>query len=98
LTLLVLQTSFLVPPFGYAVLMLRNRLMHDMDTRRFVRALLPYLLAQIAALALVLVFPGLLWRDSATLATPASSARPLSDDEANELLRQQTEPHPAPRE
>jgi tripartite ATP-independent transporter DctM subunit len=98
LTLLILQTSFLVPPFGYAVLMLRNRLMHDIDTRRFVRALLPYLLAQIAALALVLVFPGLLWRDSATLTTPASSARPLSDDEANELLRQQTEPRPAPRE
>jgi TRAP-type mannitol/chloroaromatic compound transport system permease large subunit len=93
LTLMILQTSFLIPPFGYAVLMLRNRLAYQLDLRRLIRALLPYLAAQAAVLALILVFPGALWRDSATLAAaPAARTHPLSDDEANELLRRQTEP------
>jgi TRAP-type mannitol/chloroaromatic compound transport system permease large subunit len=71
LILLILQTSFLIPPFGYAVLMLRNQLGRPIDSLRFFRALLPYLLAQLAVLALVLAFPGVLWRDSATVAAPA---------------------------
>jgi tripartite ATP-independent transporter DctM subunit len=91
LTLLILQTSFLVPPFGYAVLMLRNRLTHGIDGRRFVRALLPYLLAQLAVLALVLAFPGLLWHDNATLVTPVPATRPLTNQEMDEMLRR-TEP------
>ncbi len=98
LTLLILQASFLLPPFGYAVLMLRNRLTRSIDGKRFVRALLPYLVAQAIVLALVLSFPGLLWHDSATLgATTTPGARPLSDEEANELMRRQTEPEPGPR-
>jgi TRAP-type mannitol/chloroaromatic compound transport system permease large subunit len=89
LTLLILQTSFLVPPFGYAVLMLRTRLGRSLDGGRFVRALLPYLLAQCAVLVVVLAFPSLLWHDQATLAAPAT--RVLSDKEVGELLRRQTE-------
>jgi len=92
LILLILQTSFLIPPFGYAVLMLRNRLARDIDGKRFVRALLPYLLAQLAVLALVLAFPGYLWRDSATLsAATAPGAGTHTDEELDELLRRQTE-------
>jgi TRAP-type mannitol/chloroaromatic compound transport system permease large subunit len=90
LTLLILQTSFLIPPFGYAVLMLRNRLGGHLDGGRFVRALLPYLIAQLAVLALILTFPTLLWHDRATLVAPASGG--LSDQEIDELLRRQTEP------
>ena len=93
LTLLILQTSFLVPPFGYAVLMLRNRLGRGIDSGRFVRALLPYLLAQLAVLALVLAFPGLTWLDRATVARQvAPAAQPMSDREVDELMRRQTEP------
>ena len=93
LTMLILQTSFLIPPFGYAVLMLRNRIEHSLDNRRFVGALLPYLIAQLLVLALVLAFPGLLWHDNATLAArSAPETRPLTDREVDELLRQQTEP------
>jgi len=99
LTLLILQASFLLPPFGYAVLMLRNRLTRSIDGKRFMRALLPYLIAQAIVLALVLSFPGLLWHDSATLgATATPGARPLSDEEVNELMRRQTEPEPGPRQ
>jgi TRAP-type mannitol/chloroaromatic compound transport system permease large subunit len=90
LTLLILQTSFLIPPFGYAVLMLRNRLAQRLDGRRFVRALMPYLLAQIAVMTMVAACPRLVSQQHATLAEPA--AHQLSDEEANELLRQQIEP------
>jgi TRAP-type mannitol/chloroaromatic compound transport system permease large subunit len=90
LTLLILQTSFLIPPFGYAVLMLRNRLGSSLDGGRFVRALLPYLIAQLAVLLLVLTFPNLLWHDRATLVAPAAGG--LSGKEIDELLRRQTEP------
>jgi hypothetical protein len=55
-----------------------------------VRALLPYLIAQLAVLALILTFPNLLWHDRATLVAPASGG--LSDQEIDELLRRQTEP------
>lgn len=90
LTLLILQASFLVPPFGYAVLMLRNRLGHSIDSGRFKRALTPYLLAQLVVVGLVLAFPKLLWHDHPMLVAPAG--RVLTDEEANELLRRETEP------
>jgi TRAP-type mannitol/chloroaromatic compound transport system permease large subunit len=62
LTLLILQTSFLIPPFGYSVLMVRNRMRRPMATRRFARAVLPYLVVQLCVLLLVLAFPGVVWR------------------------------------
>jgi TRAP-type mannitol/chloroaromatic compound transport system permease large subunit len=96
LTLLVLQTSFLVPPFGYAVLMLRNRIARHLDGRRLMRALLPYLLAQLIVIALVLAIPALLLRDTATMGAGAAPTRPVSDDEADELLRKQLEPPERP--
>jgi tripartite ATP-independent transporter DctM subunit len=96
LTLLILQTSFLIPPFGYALLMLRTRIVQNVSGRGLARALLPYLLAQLVVLALVLAIPKLLWRDTATLASTSSPARTLTDDEADELLRKQTEPADRP--
>ena len=96
LTLLILQTSFLIPPFGYAVMMLRTRIVQNIDGRRFARALLPYVLAQLVVLALVLAMPKLLWRDAATLASASSPAHTLTDEEADELLRKQTEPPDRP--
>jgi tripartite ATP-independent transporter DctM subunit len=92
LTLLILQTSFLVPPFGYAVMMLRTRTGQNVSGKGLARALLPYLLAQLVVLALVLAIPKLLWRDVATLDSTSSPAHTLTDDEVNELMRKQTEP------
>lgn len=62
LTLLVLQSSFLVPPLGYAVLMVRQQQARPLPTRELVGALLPYLGAQLLVLGLVAAFPGLIWR------------------------------------
>jgi len=59
LVLLTLQASFLLPPFGYALLMARGVLRTQLSTRQIVRALWPFLLAQWLVLALVLTFPRL---------------------------------------
>lgn len=94
LTLLILQASFLLPPFGYAVLMLRNRLSERIDGKAFLRALLPFLIAQALVVALVIAWPGLLWRDTGKAASETSTSKPMSDQEVEELMRKQTEPEP----
>ena len=50
LTLLILQASFLIPPFGYAVLMARSRTGRRVRTAALARALLPFVAAQLAVL------------------------------------------------
>ena len=67
LTLLVLQASFLMPPFGYAVLMARSRSRAPVSTRKLAIALLPYVVAQLCVVAAVIVFPSLLWREVSTI-------------------------------
>jgi tripartite ATP-independent transporter DctM subunit len=85
LTLLVLQASFLIPPFGYAVLMLRNR-MPGLDARLLARALFPFLAAQAVVIGLVLAKPGWLWRGPAAAAAEPAVGSP---EQADELLRRQ---------
>ena len=95
LTLLVLQTSFLVPPFGYAVLMVRGRLETHVGTRDLARALWPYVAAQLVVLALVLAFPRMLWRDEAG---PPPRATPASEQRDRDLLERQLEEPEAEKE
>jgi TRAP-type mannitol/chloroaromatic compound transport system permease large subunit len=56
-TLLVLQAGFLLPPFGYAVLMSRTLMPGNASLGALGRALLPQLAAQAALIAAVLLFP-----------------------------------------
>jgi TRAP-type mannitol/chloroaromatic compound transport system permease large subunit len=79
ITLLILQTSFILPPFGYAVLMIGNRLLRPVGTRALAAALAPFVAIQIAVLVLVVAFPSVLWR----VPDPVASAA-LSDDEIRE--------------
>ena len=53
-----LQTSFLTPPFGYALFYLRG-IAPDLPIATIYRGVIPFVLLQITALALVLAFPGL---------------------------------------
>ena len=46
LVLLTLQSSFLLPPFGYALMMVRGAAKKPAPFRPFVQALVPFLLAQ----------------------------------------------------
>lgn len=59
LVLLTLQSSFLLPPFGYALMMVRGVLKEQVAFRSFVRALAPFLVAQWLLLLFVLFFPQL---------------------------------------
>ena len=89
LTLLMLQASFLVPPFGYAVLMVRNRTARHLSGGALTKALLPYLLVQLFVFALVLLFPNIVWHD-APVATPQTSPASVpSDDVLRDMLNKQ---------
>ncbi len=59
LVLLTLQASFLLPPFGYALIMARTVLKDATSLRATARALLPYLLAQVLVLVAVIAMPWL---------------------------------------
>ncbi len=92
LTLLILQASFLTPPFGYAVLMVRHSLRRGMALTALSRALLPYLAAQLLVLCLVLAWPALVWQRNPTTIAPENPAGTVSDDEARRMLEQQLSP------
>jgi tripartite ATP-independent transporter DctM subunit len=59
LTLLVLQTSFLVPPFGYAVMMARTRIAERLPMRAVARGIAPFLCAQLVVLGITVAVPEL---------------------------------------
>jgi TRAP-type mannitol/chloroaromatic compound transport system permease large subunit len=101
LTLLILQASFLAPPFGYAVLMVRNSVRRGLSQKGLSRALAPYLAAQLLVLALVLAWPALIWQripSTLTANDPASNSAggpgPVSDDESRRMLERQLAPPP----
>src|SRR5258706_11240246 len=91
LLLMILQTSFLVPPLGYAVILVRNALDRSLSMRAFARALAPYVVVQVMTLVMVLAWPGLVWHDRpATGAAAQPSAPPaLTDEQMRELMRRQ---------
>jgi tripartite ATP-independent transporter DctM subunit len=93
LLLLTLQTSFLLPPFGYALMMVRGTLRYAGSLGALVRSLFPFLIAQWLVLATVLLVPWLAHvgeRESdRTRVVP-----PVSAEEMNRRLEQMLTPIP----
>ena len=54
-----LQTSFLTPPFGFALFYLRGVAPPEVTTTALYRGVLPFIAIQIAIIGLVIAFPGL---------------------------------------
>lgn len=54
-----LQTSFLTPPFGFALFYLRGVAPRELTTIDVYRSVLPFIVIQLLALAAIIVFPGL---------------------------------------
>ena len=54
-----LQTSFLTPPFGFALFYLRGVAPKKVQTRQIYRGVVPFIAIQVAALLLIAYFPGL---------------------------------------
>jgi TRAP-type mannitol/chloroaromatic compound transport system permease large subunit len=57
-----LQTSFLTPPFGFALFYLRGVAPPSIRTQDIYRAVIPFVIIQLIALALIVVFPGIVTR------------------------------------
>jgi TRAP-type mannitol/chloroaromatic compound transport system permease large subunit len=93
LVLLTLQTSFLLPPFGYALMMVRGTLRYAGSLGALVRAILPFLLAQWLVLATVLLFPQLAHLGEKD-ADRSRAAPPVSTEEINKRLNDMLTPLP----
>lgn len=88
LVLLTLQSSFLLPPFGYALMMVRGVLKEPVAFRAFMRALAPFLAAQWLLLLLVLFFPQLTHVGKRLEDGSRLPSAPLSDEEFNKRLNE----------
>ncbi len=53
-----LQTSFLTPPFGFALFYLKGVAPPEIKTTQIYRGIIPFILMQVAVLASIMVFPG----------------------------------------
>jgi tripartite ATP-independent transporter DctM subunit len=99
LVLLTLQSSFLLPPFGYALMMVRGVLKEPVAFRAFVRALAPFLAAQWLLLLLVLCFPQLTHMGQSADAHSRLPSAPMSNEEYNKRLNEMIRlPEPDPNE
>ena len=54
-----LQTSFLTPPFGFALFYLRGVAPPSVTTQQIYRGVIPFVAIQLGALLLLALFPGL---------------------------------------
>jgi TRAP-type mannitol/chloroaromatic compound transport system permease large subunit len=86
LVLLTLQSSFLLPPFGYALMMVRGAASKPAPFGPFVRALLPFLLAQWLVLIAVLMLPGLVHLGEKAADVTRAPAKALSPEETSKRL------------
>ena len=92
LVLLTLQSSFLLPPFGYAPMMVRSVLKEPVAFRAFLRALAPFLAAQWLLLLSVLLFPQLTHPGKSPEEASQLAPAPLSDEEFNRRLDEMIRP------
>ncbi len=97
LVLLTLQSSFLLPPFGYALMMVRGVLKPAAPFRSFVKALVPFLAAQWLLLMVVLLAPRLVHVMDNAKDSKRGSAESISNEEVNKLLNDMV-PLPPPLE
>ena len=88
LVLLTLQTSFLLPPVGYALMMVRAVLKAPVAYRPFLRALVPFLLAQWLLLLLVLFVPQLTHLGESPGEHSRAPAKPVSKEQIDKMLDQ----------
>jgi tripartite ATP-independent transporter DctM subunit len=95
LVLLTLQSSFLLPPFGYALMMVRGTTKNPAPFRAFVRALLPFLVAQWMLLILVLLVPRLVHIGENAGASMRGPAEPVSKEEIDKRMRDMIPSPPA---
>jgi len=98
LLMLTLQSSFLLPPFGYALMMVRGAALKPAPFRPFVRALLPFLLAQWALLLTVLLAPGLVHLTEDKTNISRAPANAMSNEDINSKINSMIPLPPLPED
>jgi tripartite ATP-independent transporter DctM subunit len=98
LVLLTLQSSFLLPPFGYALMMVRGAAKNPAPFRPFLRALVPFLLAQWLLLIVVLMAPKLVHFGEDAAENTRLPAAPISNADIDKRMREIAPPPPPPPE
>jgi tripartite ATP-independent transporter DctM subunit len=96
LVLLTLQSSFLLPPFGYALMMVRGAAKNPAPFRPFVRALIPFLVAQWMLLTLVLFVPKLVHFGENAAESSLLPSAPISNAAFDKLMQEMVPPPPPP--
>jgi TRAP-type mannitol/chloroaromatic compound transport system permease large subunit len=94
LVLLTLQSSFLLPPFGYALMMVRGAARNPAPFRPFVKALVPFLVAQWLLLIVVLLVPKLVHFGENAAESTRATAAPVSNEEIERRMREMLAPPP----
>lgn len=96
LVLLTLQSSFLLPPFGYALMMVRGAAKAPGPFRPFVRALIPFLAAQWMLLMIVLFLPRLVHVGENAAKSSRLPSAPVSNTDIDKLMRDMLPPPSQP--
>jgi tripartite ATP-independent transporter DctM subunit len=96
LVLLTLQSSFLLPPFGYALMMVRGAAKNPAPFRPFVKALIPFLLAQWLLLIVVLMTPKLVHIGENAADSTRAPAAPVSQTDIDKRMQEMVPPPPLP--
>lgn len=91
LTLLVLQAGFLLPPFGYALVLARGQVAPRPPVAAVARALAPYLAVLATMTALVMALPETT-RWLRTSPTALAPAEPMNDEAVDRLMREMAPP------
>src|SRR5262249_28945982 len=92
LVLLTLQASFLLPPFGYALMMVRGSAQNPAPLRLMTRALAPFLAAQWLLLVIVMFEPRLVHFGQGEGEIGRAPAKELSNEEINRRLKEMVPP------
>jgi TRAP-type mannitol/chloroaromatic compound transport system permease large subunit len=91
LLLLVLQLSFLLPPMGYAVMLVRASLAPDLRNAALLRALLPFLLAQILVISFVFFVPAVVHQLDAPVAAEGEGDIPETEAQLIQRMQEMTQ-------
>jgi TRAP-type mannitol/chloroaromatic compound transport system permease large subunit len=92
LLLLVLQLSFLLPPMGYAVMLVRASMAPALPNTALLRALLPFLLAQIVVIGVVFLVPAAVHQLDAPVAAEAEGDNPETEAQLIQRMQELTQP------
>jgi TRAP-type mannitol/chloroaromatic compound transport system permease large subunit len=97
LLLLALQLSFLLPPMGYAVMLARGNMAPALSNAALLRALLPFLLALVAVIAVVFCLPAAVHQLDAPVVLNAPGDAPESDADLVRRMQEMTQAPESPK-